>query len=1390
MKSKMRNNLLAALLISVSGAAFAWYPPSGKGNEGDNGSVMSTKAANCPASQERLWMEFNDVRTLIETGGSLWQDRSLGRAAYYVPKPGGSGVGPSVIFSGALWMGGTDVNGQLKLAANLFRSGGRTDFWTGPLTVTPYSGTFSPLAPVIGDVIRDFGEATIAPETCIAYDRFFTIRKAEVMNFIQWWTCANDPEATGCDNVEMDNDALNRIINWPAHGDVGRGQDFYLAPFYDRNKDGVYNPIVDGDYPWYDLEDEVDCRADRRITLFGDETHWWVFNDKGNIHTESGGDPIGMEIRAQAFTFATNDEVNKMTFYNYEMINRGTQTLFNTYFGHFVDPDVGGYNDDYIGCDVERGMGYAFNGKTFDQTVATAIGYGANPPAVGVDFFEGPYQDDDGKDNVGPRRDTLSDGSIVWNVPSAAEARLDGGIVYPGLGIGYGDGVIDNERYGMKRFVMFNNASWGGVPGISDDPSTAVHFYRYMTGFWKNNQRFTYGGMGYPGSNGNNPTVITDYIFPGDSDPLGWGTPGSAPQAPWSEITNENPEGDRRFCQAAGPFTLRPGAVNNITVGVVYARSTESDLLASVRELKRADTKAQALFDNCFQILEPPTAPLLTIQELENELILMISNPSGNNVGEEYKEEDRINIVDPVDGTTYDKFYRFEGYQIFQMKNAESSVADLEDSDQARLVAQCDIKNGVKRLINYEFDEAMGVAIPRMKVDGKDEGIRHTFQITEDQFASGDRRLVNHKTYYYIAVAYAYNQFKEYDPTDPMKLDGQQMPYISSRLQYNGAAISSVAAIPHHPMPGAGGTYQMVGYGATPEVTRLAGDGNQGLSVDLTASTINAILANGSVKAPIYREGAAPIGIKVVDPLNVVPGHFELQFNKFVSGGAPPSIDTASWTIYRYTSKGGTLIDSVKSERTIRVMNEQIIPEWGISVAIEQVNYFLNPGTSPLPVNFVTNPIEATMVFADSSKAWLIGVPDSDNFGPDNWILSGKINDESEPCYRDNSARDPDEKYENLLGGIITHFSLLRSCGPAAPIVGHAQFNVTTAQTQARMADAPGVDIVFTADKSKWTRATVVELCQEAALAQNNGQVSRPRNRASVDKNGRSVGQAGYNAEEGGLGSATGMGWFPGYAIDVETGRRLNIAFGENSFLAGENGADMMWNPTSRFYDNVGNAVFGGQHVIYIIGENINNSNMPIYQGDFGQKFREDIASTNANAVRDAWKSVTWVMYPMVIPGRTLLGSDVRIRMRVSKEFGNRVLDPEMGAAPRFEWNMNKLATMINQQDALVEALEMINVVPNPYYAFSQYERDRIDTRIKITNLPDKCSVKIFNVQGKLVRQFEKDNAITSLDWDLKNFRGIPIASGVYIIHVNVPGMGERILKWFGGMRQPDFENL
>ena len=75
-----------------------------------------------------------------------------------------------------------------------------------------------------------------------------------------------------------------------------------------------------------------------------------------------------------------------MTFYNYKIINRSTLPLNDTYFGQWVDPDLGYYLDDYVGCDVSLGLGFCYNGDAEDEG---ASGYGFNPPAVGVDFFQG-----------------------------------------------------------------------------------------------------------------------------------------------------------------------------------------------------------------------------------------------------------------------------------------------------------------------------------------------------------------------------------------------------------------------------------------------------------------------------------------------------------------------------------------------------------------------------------------------------------------------------------------------------------------------------------------------------------------------------------------------------------------------------------------------------------------------------------------------------------------------------------------------------------------------------------------------------------------------------------------------------------------------------------------
>ena len=101
--------------------------------------------------------------------------------------------------------------------------------------------------------------------------------------------------------------------------------------------------------------------------------------------------------------------------------------------------------------------------------------------------------------------------------------------------------------------------------------------------------------------------------------------------------------------------------------------------------------------------------------------------------------------------------------------------------------------------------------------------------------------------------------------------------------------------------------------------------------------------------------------------------------------------------------------------------------------------------------------------------------------------------------------------------------------------------------------------------------------------------------------------------------------------------------------------------------------------------------------------------------------------------------------------------------------------------------LDMITVVPNPYYAFSTYEDNALTHRVKIANLPDKCVVTIYTVNGVKIRQFKKDSNVTSIDWDLTNFANTPIASGFYLIHVKDNSTGnEKTVKFYAAMRQVD----
>ena len=1336
--------------------------------------MRGSRAEACAPATALKNLEWNNVQALVENGGTLWHDRANYLGAYFVPKEDRI----SVVFGGALWIGGISPDQQLKLAAVRYRTNGN-DFWPGPLTTD--------------------GSAEVTPETCEEYDRFAVSYRSDAQRHRQY----HDAVAAGTDDVDFPGGYVmpDYFNDYPAHGNPGLGQDYYLAPFLDYDGDGAYIP-ENGDYPWFDFLQEIDCSNRRRedvVPLYGDQNFYWIINDKGNIHSESQGEPIGMEIRAQAFAFSTNDEVNNMSFNNYVLINQGTQTLTNTYMAQWVDSDLGGISDDYVGCDVRRGLGYTYNGDGFDESsLPYSSGYGENPPAFGVDFFEGPYQDSDGIDNP-----------LTTNFSDAVDSL---GIPYDGIGIGYGDGVVDNERFGMRKFIYFN---WNS--GINGQPSLAVHYYNYMRGFWKNGQRMSYGGDGLNVSTGTDLEIPADYMFPENTDPFSWGTLGEQVE-PWSEVSSGNPPGDRLFLQSAGPFTLEPGDYNNITVGMVWARATAGEPFESVKLLRVADDKAQALFDNCFEIVSGPDAPDVTIQELENELILYLTNDNSisNNFGEAYTAIDPGIPKELPDGsilTDEERSYVFEGYQIYQLSDASVSPADLGDVEKARLIFQCDVANDVTQVVNYTYDEIMQASVPTLMANGANDGVQHSFRVTTDAFAQGDNRLVNHKTYYFMALAYGYNNYRDFDPNLGT---GQDVQFKASRKAAVGS-IRAYSGIPHKPDVEAGGTIAVAAYGDGMPITRLEGMGNGLNDVALTADSELALLqsANGKLDAVTYQAGKGPVAVRVVDPLSVPNAEFELRV--LGTEGDLEEGTNVNWVLTNLTllEAGADSSEAiVTSDRTIDLLNEQLILEWGLAVTIQQQVYD----------DVLATPIGASITYENPQEPWLLGIPDTEGFTATNWIRSGtQEGDDSNPYeLAFNDLMDEEEVYEGFLGGTWAPYNVVAGTDSDVedsnsgevleyvPLYAPTRADLDRLQQWQRPEATTSVDVVFTSDRSKWTRCPVLEMQPNPLLADyapglsdDDVEKMNVRRHKSVDKFGRTVDDAGVNVNDATLSSPVGMGWFPGYAIDVNTGERLNMAFGEDSWLSADNGSDMIFNPsTSREY-------LGGQHWIYVFqsGQSVPNgaaSRMPPY--DAGKFMVDLLIDGGTSNERKVFRDCAWVGssrsnpdYPMLSVEDGLIPNEARVSLRVARpyfQYSASVLDVDntTGSAnnwdPLYRFSTATVATRSEETAILEDLLEEINVVPNPYYAYSQYEANKIDNRVKIVNLPEQCTVRIYNLSGTLIRTYEKADPLTYLDWDLKNEVNVPIAGGVYIIHVDVPGVGQAVRKWFGIMRPVDLDNF
>jgi len=396
------------------------------------------------------------------------------------------------------------------------------------------------------------------------------------------------------------------ILSWPGNGNPALGQAARLAPFYDLDADDMYEPM-DGDYPM----------------IRGDQSVFFIMNDNRSLHSETGGKAMRLEIHGMAYAFDCPEDstLQYTTFLHYDIYNRSAAVYHDTYLAAFLDTDLGSAWDDYIGCDVGRGSFFTYNGDNIDGN------YGAFPPALATTVLGGPYLDPDNLDN--PKFDNQGNPLCDLSIN----------------GLDFGDGIVDNERYGMSKFVYTTNCA----SGPTCDPAVAADYYKIMHGMWKDSVVMQYGGNGHPnaGATGGN----CSFMFPDLSDNCNWGTNGIQPPgyltgaggsgASWTEANAANPPNDRRGTLSMGPFTFLAGDHQEMDLAFVWARQyTDSSALAAVDLLKTRIDKLRTYFrmdsipcGGSFSGIVSPSQDLSTLEVFPNPASTVLNLKYNNRSG-------------------------------------------------------------------------------------------------------------------------------------------------------------------------------------------------------------------------------------------------------------------------------------------------------------------------------------------------------------------------------------------------------------------------------------------------------------------------------------------------------------------------------------------------------------------------------------------------------------------------------------------------------------------------------------------------------------------------------------------------------------------------------------
>lgn len=547
-----------------------------------------------------------------------------------------TGIGPDgdldsreykpLVYSSNIWAGGVDPVGNYKLAAGI---NNQQDWVAGPLDV--YGSTNS--------------------EVCDFWDQIFSYTKEEALAAYEIYN--NDGDCTTMPAS---------ILNWPARGNpnIPELPDEHLAPFYDNDSDGYYDPCA-GDLPVLNI---ANCNLEDfegYTKHLPSEASFYIINDKGATHHVSQAEPIRIEIQVYTFTVKTQ-EAEDIIFWQYKTISKATEDIRDFKFATWYDFDLGCTDNDLIATEVEHNMIYAYNGLSEESCDDNSIL--ADAPTFGLSVLKGQL------------------------VP-LIHANINGvdTLINPPLGSGVADTLVEYKLTSSSIPVDCEP-----IGNTNCSPLLAPEFYNLLIGkktdgtpiFDENGKETVYAYTG-------NPTFDDSY-----------------------SLCNSQEVPATTAIMSIGQGIMMPSAKNEYLIAGFMTRDGDPacpDPAAIIHKQQQA----QELYSKCyFNYLTPPS-PTLTSHFNNGEIILSLSN-----IPTEYYEY--IPEAHGFDDRKYEfegvKIYQV-GSKNFDLSELENTnVSKLVY--QGDIVNEVDdIYNWKSKYVgsNRIFE-------PKRKVDGKNEGIK------------------------------------------------------------------------------------------------------------------------------------------------------------------------------------------------------------------------------------------------------------------------------------------------------------------------------------------------------------------------------------------------------------------------------------------------------------------------------------------------------------------------------------------------------------------------------------------------------------------------------------------------------------------------------------------